>query len=138
MGMPVAIAGLTVMNIVESDGRTYQLLPDGEGVDFSVSEKKWVFAKAAVVKYAKSKDAGRMELLVDLGKDGAKTNLCGLKLSVNDKTGVFKGGFTVYVEAGTPEKPKVKKFKFKVSGVLVDGVGSGYASCNGITVKVTL
>ena len=137
-GMPDAIDGMAVMNDVESSGKAYHLLPDGEGVGFSVSGKKWVFAKAANVKYTKNKDTQQMDLLVDLGKDGSKTNLCGLKLSANAKTGVLKGNFSVYVKTGTSEKPKVKKLSFKVSGVLVDGVGFGKASHKDTTVDFVL
>ena len=137
-GMPAAIGGMDVLNDVESGGRTYHLLPDGEGVEFSVVGKKWVFAKAAVVKYAKERETRQTVLLVDTGRDGSKTNLCGLKLSVDAKTGVFKGTFTVYLTSGAPESPKMKRLRFKVSGVVVDGVGYGRASCNGVDVAVTL
>ena len=138
MGMPDAIDGMTVMNDVESNGKAYHLLPDGEGVGFSVSGKKWVFAKAANVKYVKNRNTNQMELLVDVGKDGSKTNLCGLKLSVNAKTGVFNGSFAAYVKTDTSGKPKAKKLNFKVSGLLVDGIGFGHASCKGTMVDVAL
>lgn len=137
-GMPAAIDGMGVLADVESGGHRYHLLPDDDGVAFSVSGTKWIFAKAAGVKYAKSKTTGQKELLVDIGKDGSRTNLCGLKLSVNAKTGSFKGSFTVYADAGTPGKPKLKKFKFNVSGLLVDGVGVGRASYKNIVVDVSL
>ena len=137
-GMPSAIGGMVVLNDVESGGSAYHLVPDGEGVAFSASGRKWVFAKPAKVKYAKNKSTKALELVVDLGKGGANTNLSGLKLSVNAKTGVFKGSFTVYLDAGTPGKPKLKKMKFKVTGVLVDGIGSGRADCKGCAVKVAL
>lgn len=125
--MPVTIGGFSVIGDVESDETIYHLLPDGEGVGFSVVGKKWVFAKAATVKYGKDKTTGVASLRVDTGKSGEKTNLCGLKLSVNVKTGVFKGGFTAYADSGTVEKPKLRKFKFTVSGLLVDGHGTGQA-----------
>lgn len=137
-GMPDAIDGKMVMNDVESGGKSYHLLPDGDGVGFSVAGKKWVFAKAAGVKYVKDKETKLTSLLVDVGKDGSKTNLCGLKLSASDKTGLFKGSFVVYLKDGTAEKPKVKKCSFKVSGVLVDGAGFGRATFRGTTVDVVL
>ena len=137
-GLPAAIDGTAVLDDVECDGRSYHLLPDGEGVAFSAAGTKWNFAKTASVKYAKNNATGQKELVVDIGKDGSWTNLCGLKLSVNAKTGVFKGGFTVYADAGTPERPKLKKFKFKVSGVVVDGVGAGLASYKGVVANVFL
>ena len=137
-GLPAAIDGTAILGDVECDGRSYHLLPDGEGVAFSAAGTKWIFAKSANVKYAKSNATGQKELFVDIGKDGSRTNLCGLRLSVNAKTGVFKGGFTVYADAGTPERPKLKKFKFKVSGVVVDGVGAGRASYKSVVANVVL
>ena len=136
--MPSAIDGMPVLNDVESGGEVYHLVPDGEGEAFSASGRKWVFAKPAKVKYAKNQSTKAYELVVDIGKDGERMNLSGLKLLVNTKTGVLKGRFTVYLEAGTPEKPKLKKKKFNVSGVLVDGVGSGRADCKGYVAKVAL
>ncbi|MBQ9447232.1 MAG: hypothetical protein IJU61_11580, partial [Victivallales bacterium] len=138
LNMPATLDGMPVLNDVESNGKAYHLLPDGDGAGFSVTGKKWLFAKAAGVKYAKDKNTQQSKLIVDVGKDGSKTNLCGLKLSVTDKTGVFKGNFNVYVDAGTPEKPKVKKLSFKVSGVVVDGVGFGRASYKDTSVDVSL
>ena len=129
-GLPAVLDGMTVLNDVVSNGAAYHLVPDGDGVGFTSSGRQWSLAKAAVVKYAKMRDdPKRMELVVDVGKKGEKSNLCGLTLSVAPKTGVFKGGFTVYVAAGTPERPAVKKLRFKVTGVFVDGSGAGRAVC---------
>ena len=129
-GLPAAIDGMPVLNDVESGGLAYHLVPDGDGVEFSSSGRKWSVAKAAVVKYAKMRDdPKRMEIVVDVGKKGEKSNLCGLALSVTPKTGVFRGGFTVYVASGTPERPVAKKMKFKVTGIFVDGAGAGQAVC---------
>ena len=138
VGMPDAIDGMGVLNDVEGGGKAYHLLPDGDGVGFSVAGKKWVFAKTAVVKYAKDRTSGQTILVVDVGKDGSKSNLCGLKLSVDARTGVFKGFFTVYLTSGTADNSKMKKMKFKVSGVVVDGAGRGRASCKGADVTVVL
>lgn len=137
-GMPAVIGGMPVMNDVESGGKSYHLLPDENGVGFSIVGKKWVFAKVAGIKYAKNRDTQQMELVVDTGKDGSKTNLCGVKLSVDAKTGVFRGSFTVYLESGTPENPKLKRQKFKVTGIVVGGTGSGRASYKGVDVAVAL
>lgn len=131
-GMPVTIDGFPVVGDVESNGTTYHLIPDGEGVRFSVNGKKWSFAKASSVKYVKDKSTGETALLVDAGKSGEKSNLCGLKLSVNAKTGVFKGSFAVFADVGTAEKPKLKKYKFTVTGLLVGGYGTGLAVCKKI------
>ena len=130
--IPATIDGFPVIGDVESDGAAYHLLPDGDGVGFSVNGKKWSFAKAASVKYVKDKATGETALRVDTGKTGEKSNLCGLKLSVNAKTGVFKGSFAVYAASGTVEKPKLKKYKFTVTGLLVDGHGTGQAVCKKI------
>lgn len=128
-GLPATIDGFPVIGDAESDGTAYHLLPDGDGVAFSVVGRKWSFAKSASIKYVKDKSTGESALRVDTGKSGEKSNLCGLKLSVNAKTGVFKGSFAVYADAGTAKKPKLKKFKFTVTGLLVDGIGSGQAAC---------
>lgn len=131
-GLPATIDGFPVVGDVDSDGTAYHLLPDGDGVAFSVVGRKWSFAKAATVKYVKDKTTGVTSLRVDTGKSGEKTNLCGLKLSVNAKTGVFKGSFTVHADVGTAEKPKLKKYKFTVTGLLADGHGTGLAVCKKI------
>ena len=131
-GMPATIDGFPVIGDVESDGTSYHLLPDREGVRFSANGKKWSFDKPASVKYVKNKATGAKALRVNTGKSGEKSNLCGLRLSVNAKTGVFKGSFTVYADVGTAEKPKLKKYKFTVVGLLVDGHGTGRAVCKKI------
>ena len=121
------LGGFPVINDVSHDGTDYHLLPDGDGVGFSVNGKKLAFAKTAVVKYVKDKATGVTSIRVNTGKSGEKTNLCGLKLSVNAKTGVFKGSFVAYADVGTAEKPKLKKYKFTVTGLLADGRGTGQA-----------
>ena len=65
--------------------------------------------------------------------DEKRPNISGLKLSYAPKTGLFKGSFSLYawngssIQEGT--KPKLKKYAFKVCGVVVDGVGYGAATC---------
>lgn len=85
---------------------------------------KWQLDKAAKVKYAKMED-GTLKLVIDTA--GGKENVSGLKLTYAPKTGSFKGSFTFYADAGTADKPKLKKFKAAVTGVVADGVGSGLA-----------
>ncbi len=105
------------------------LLPTNEVA--VVSRGKWAFAKAASVKWTKPKagqaavmqDASGKGLVVDTAK--GKTNLSGLKLTYTPKKGTFKGSFKVYAMQGT----KLKKYTVKVSGVVVDGVGYGIATC---------
>ena len=111
------------------------LLPDGEPV--ILSGGKWKFATAAGVKWAKIKpgvepfgglkdEASGKGLLVDTSK-GA--NLSGMKLAYTPKKGTFKGSFKVYALEGSGAKTKLKKCTVKVSGVVVDGVGYGEATC---------
>lgn len=112
-----------------------RLLPYEEIAE--VSGGKWKFAKAASVKWAKLKkgtvapeifdeDSGK-GLVVDETK--GKTNLSGMKLTYTPKKGTFKGSFKVYVLEGTGKATKLKKYTVKVSGVVVDGVGYGIATC---------
>ena len=116
-------------------GALEELLPDGEPV--VASGGKWKFAKAASVKWAKPKkgaalpeiydEASGKGLLVDMS--AGKTNLSGLKLTYTPKKGTFKGSFKVYALEGEGTATKLKKYTVKVSGVVVDGVGYGMATC---------
>lgn len=85
-------------------------LPDGTAV--SQRGAKWIVAKPGKVKMAK----GRLTL------DG--DNLGGLRLSYTMKTGVFKGGFTVYLQEGG----RLRKAKAVVNGVVLEGRGYGTAT----------
>lgn len=100
-------------------------LPDGAVV--KTVSGKWTFEKAASVKYVKIKGSSpaAFERVIDTSR--GKTNVSALKLSYTAKAGTFKGGFTFYADAGTVAKPKLKKVKATVTGVVVDGVGSGVA-----------
>lgn len=94
------------------------------------------WAKAASVKWAKPKkgaatpeiyDASSGKgLIVDTSKGG---NLSGLKLTYTPKKGAFKGSFKVYALEGSGKAMKLKKHTVKVSGIVVDGVGYGIATC---------
>ena len=99
-------------------GTIEELLPDGEPVIPKAG--KWSFAKAASVKYAKNKKTKVASLVVNTKKG---KNLSGLKLTYVPKTGIFKGSFKIYAIQGG----KLKKFKAKVVGVVVDGMGWGSA-----------
>jgi hypothetical protein len=110
------------------------LLPQAESA--SSSGAKWVFKKATPVKWGKPKPgatvlmsdaASGKSLTVDMSAD--KTNLSGMKLNYAAKKGTFKGSFKVYVMQGGAGAMKLKKYTFKVSGVVVDGVGYGTATC---------
>ena len=116
-------------------GTLEDLLPVGEPV--VAAGGKWKFAKAAVVKWSKPKkgtalpeiydEASGKGLVVDTSGD--KTNLSGLKLTYTPKKGTFKGSFKVYALEGAGKSTKLKKCTVKVSGVVVDGVGCGTATC---------
>lgn len=111
------------------------LLPSSEKA--TVNGAKWVFAKAAGVKWAKPKKGAELPEIYDetsgkglyIDTSGDKTNLSGLKLSYAPKKGTFKGTFKVYVLEGTGKSLKLKKYSVKVSGFVVDGVGHGTATC---------
>lgn len=113
------------------------LLPNEEQA--AVNGGKWAFAKAASVKWAKPKrgtelkdlpiydEASGKGLIIDTAK--SKTNLSGLKLTYTPKKGTFKGSFKVYALEGAGKATKLKKYTVKVTGIVVDGVGYGEATC---------
>ena len=101
-----------------------EALPDGEPVH--VKGGKWSCDKAASLKYKKDKKTGVYAL--DGMNDPKKPNKSGLKLSYTAKTGVFKGSFKMYART-EGAKTKLKTYTVNVSGVVVDGVGYGTATC---------
>ncbi|MBQ7188971.1 MAG: leucine-rich repeat protein [Kiritimatiellae bacterium] len=94
-------------------GTITALLPDGEPV--RAKGGKWAFDKAASIKYAKGVLSGYT--------DPKKPNLSAMKLTYTPKTGLFKGSFKLYALQGG----KLKKYTVKVTGVVVDGEGTGVA-----------
>ena len=94
-------------------GTIEDLLPDGEPV--RAKGGKWAFDKAASIKYAKGVLSGYT--------DPKKPNLSAMKLTYTPKTGLFKGSFKLYAIQGG----KLKKYTVKVTGVVVDGEGTGVA-----------
>ena len=111
------------------------LLPAPEVAD--VNKGKWTFKKAAGVKWGKPKAGAELPEIYDAesGKglvvdtSNGKTNLSGMKLTYTPKKGTFKGSFKVYELQGSGKGTKLKKYTFKVSGVVVDGIGYGLAVC---------
>ena len=105
--------------------------------DFAATAKKWTFAKNASVKWAKPKkgaehtgrydEASGKDLVVDTSK--GRTNLASLKLTYKPKDGTFSGTFKAYALEGAGKKRKLKSYTVNVSGVVVDGVGYGQATC---------
>jgi len=58
----------------------------------------------------------------DVDTSGGKTNISGLKLTYNPKTGLFKGSFTLYTWSIGG-----KKYKASVTGLIINGLGYGEA-----------
>ena len=65
--------------------------------------------------------------VVDTLKD--KTNLSAMKLTYAAKKGTFNGSFKVCELQGLGKGTKLKKCVVKVTGVVVNGVGYGSATC---------
>ena len=104
--------------------------------EFAINGNRWVFDKAAVIKY---KNGEIDEDAYEKGLNGGKTNNSGLKLTYNVRSGTFKGTFTVYSEDGQGKTPKLKKTRATVSGVVVDGYGYGQVTIrNGGTYPVSI
>ncbi len=87
-------------------------------VPFSTSGTKWSFPKAGKVSW----------------KDGTFVNTnpanpCGVKLTYKSSAGSFSGKFMVYAQTG---EKKVKKITAKVSGFVINGIGYGVATANGL------
>ena len=101
------------------------LLPYEEA--FEVVGGKWKFAKAATVKWTKSRETGEFVRVVDVSRN--KTNRSSLKINYAAKTGIFKGSFNAYVlEDARNGKKRLKKYSVNVAGVVLDGVGIGKAT----------
>ncbi|MBQ6142411.1 MAG: hypothetical protein IJI54_14140 [Kiritimatiellae bacterium] len=103
----------------------YDLLPYEEA--FEVVGGKWKFAKAATVKWTKSRETGEFVRVVDVSKD--KTNQSSLRINYAARTGIFKGSFKAYVlEDARNGKKRLKKYSVNVAGFVLDGVGIGKAT----------
>ena len=103
----------------------YDLLPYEEA--FEVVGGKWKFAKAATVKWTKSRETGEFVRVVDVSRN--KTNRSSLKINYVAKTGIFKGSFKAYVlEDARNGKKRLKKYSVNVAGFVLDGVGIGKAT----------
>lgn len=111
-----------------------EFLPENEVA--AVAGGKWVFPKAAGIKWAKPTggstpsyldSATGKGLIVDTS--AGKTNLSGIKLTYTAKKGTFKGSFKLYAIETVAGKMKLKKYTVNITGVVVDGVGYGIAKC---------
>lgn len=93
--------------------------------------KSWNCGKAPSIKYKKFKEDGETWYELVGFDDESKTNYSGLKLKYKAAKGTFSGSFTVYAtnEGSTEKKPKLKKYKFSVSGRITGSVATGIATC---------
>jgi hypothetical protein len=99
-----------------------------EHMTFSINAKgKISLPKAASLTYKKIKKSKptAYELVLDTSK--GKTNLMGLKLSYSPKTSSIKGSFVIYTD--NPEKHKINKYTFTITGMVVEGKAVGIATC---------
>lgn len=99
-----------------------------ESMTFSINAKgKITLPKAASLKYKKIKKSkpAAYELVCDTSK--GRTNLMGLKLSYSPKTSSIKGSFVIYTV--NPEKHKINKYTFTITGMVVEGKAVGIATC---------
>ncbi len=103
------------------DGTIEDLLPADEPV-YATSAGKWSFDKAAKVQWKKDRTTGEYSLIVTT--DDGRTNLSAMKLTYNTKTGVFKGRYKVFAI----QNSRLKRFSVKVTGVVVNGAGTGVAT----------
>ena len=101
--------------------------------EFTMSSKRWTLAKAASIRWKKSPANATHpgDWIINTSK--GKTNIPGLKLTYNARTGFFKGSFNIYTNGG-------KKHSATVNGLVVDGIGYGQATIKklGVTWPVTI
>ena len=118
-------------------------LKESEVVRVNRTSGKWTVKKpvvARIVRYrpgaavplcCSTRDSAYYYLNVACNCNSAP-NLSSLKLNYAPKTGLFKGTFMIYATNedpyGSMKRPKLKKYRATVSGVVVNGVGFGQAS----------
>ena len=126
----VAVSGNEVLQSAQFDGKEYGLIPYAANPELVTTGAKWTVAKAGKVKFVKNRDTGVSELIL------TGENFSGLRLNYQAKAGTFKGAFNVY----SIIDGKLKKFKFDVTGIAVNGKGVGIAVCKkaGVSVKVAV
>ena len=97
------------------------------GAVIRTSGTRWTFEKNASIKYKKMKEKGSSVYRYELQgiNDPTHPNVTCLKLSYRSKYGTFSGNFKLY----TIEKNLVKRWIFRVTGIVADGVGAGVATC---------
>ena len=118
--IPDMVNGVEVVQSVTYGGSEYSVLPSSAKPEEVQLGVKWTVAKGGKVMFKKNRDTGVSELVLN-----GTGNFSALRLNYQAKTGAFKGSFTAYALGDS----KLKKYKFKVTGVAVDGKGTGVASC---------
>ena len=108
-------------------------LPTGEPVTCSANGT-WSCRRAASVSYKGVKDElTGVKTWTLTGLDNPQApNLSGLRLASSAKKSTFKGSFRLYYDVGTAERPKLKKAKVSVAGIVVGGEGRGTATLKGV------
>ena len=91
-----------------------ELLPNQS---FTVAGRKCIFPGAPGITYKN----GNLSIV---DRSGKKTNVSGIKFTVSATTGVASGSFNVYAINGS----RLKTYRAKVKGLVVDGKGSAVAT----------
>ena len=125
--IPAAINGEEVVQSVTYGGGEYSVLPSSAKPEEVQLGVKWTVAKGGKVMLKKNKDTGASELVLK-----GTGNFSALRLNYQAKTGAFKGSFTAYALGDD----KLKKYKFNVTGVAVDGKGIGVAICKNANIAL--
>lgn len=103
--------------------------------DFYVSGNRWDFGRSPTLKYVRdfsSQSIFPLYSLVGLD-DPSQPNLARTKITYSEKTGKFKGSFTVYTDPYVCSAnwrvsvPKLRKTTVGVTGVVLNGEGIGLA-----------
>lgn len=135
---PDELGGLTVLK---------ELLPTvNVPEDFTVAKNKFVFGKAAAVKFLKvvDQESGAISYRLDVDTSKGRSNKSGLKLTFSPKSGVVKGSFKVYAAdyskamGPKPKAPGLKKYNVKVTGVIGEGLGEAIGVCRKPPINVDL
>lgn len=123
-----------LLSMRQTDGEV-ELQPVS-GVPVEVLGGKLRFAKSPTVKYVKDRETSAYALVADVSK--GRTNVNAVKLTYTAKTGVFKGSFVVFFDTGRADRPKLKKKKLTVSGVVADGIGTGVVKLGNKVIRMVV
>ena len=123
-----ALEGAAAVEEVAYEGNAYNALPYSSSPEAVAFGSRWSVAKASRLKLVRDRASGATSLV-----PSGSANLEGLRLTYKAKMGTFKGSFTAYAvnDAG-----KLKKYKFNVTGVVADDVGTGIAVCKKLRLEI--